>query len=1330
MQRHAKSTVSNNSIRNYALSEMAGLSLWKSHLEGYVPCNFPSLSIVSPGESRSASVAVPIGEDINARIQFFCHETGISVATVLRVAWGLVLRAYTGQDSVCFGDVSIAPSNTDATEWPISVDVRRARFNDTAMISKTLHATQSSSAEKLGAPEVPLPDAIRLSGMPGGSPLFNTCISFLSIEDVEHSYDGQYEIIVRCKVEDGETSIALDYQTSLLSETQAATTAHTIERVISGLIGDDGEIDRIDLLSDMEKSQMYEQNKCPPLREHRCIDTLIYERCLSQPTTPAVCAWDGNFSYSELDNISLSIAQHLASLGVGPDVFVPLCFDKSRWTVVSMLGVARAGGAFVLLDPSHPTERLRNICHKLSAKLIVASTKHAKLAASLALTVVDVGDGETTWCHSESAQTNSTHIPLTSGIPESALYAVFTSGSTGAPKGVISEHASFHAAISPYIEAVRLNQTSRVFQFSSYAFDVTIFDTLMTLISGGCVCVPSNTDRWSDVANAIQHFQATHLSLTPTVARILDPKDFPTLTTLVLGGEKVEISEMAKWLDHARVISLYGASECSIISLQSMTGTTSDLRTIHHATGSVSWIVDPNDHERLLPRGAIGELVIEGPIVGRGYLDDPEKTAVTFIQPPAWLRQLRGSSCYNAVYKSGDLIQCIADGSLRFIGRKDTQIKLRGQRIELGDVEHHVKVAFPGSKAVVAEVVTSVDPSRPSVLVAFIRYGADSGNLGRQADSSQVLAEPTHSFHSRIAVAQSRLEQVLPSYMIPSVFLPLASLPLTNTDKINRRLLRELVATLSREDLERYRPSTGANHAPKTTKEKLMRQYYARALNLPLEQIRADDNFFQRGGDSLTAMKLVAMARKDKHKITVQNVFDHPLLSALATVMQSGMGEDNDELLPAPFSLISTSKPRDIVRDAARQCQLPVRAIEDVYPCTPLQRGFMSETMRNPRAFITNLTLSLPLHIDLQRLQDAWIAVAKANPILRTRMVLSASHGLLQTVIREDIRWILSNETEPRDFIVGIGKPLVQLVLYSDQDNHQNGARLLFMMHHAVYDGWTLPLIFADVETAYGGNSPVSRPVSPFIRYLQSTSKGEDYWKSLMGNLQSSSFPNLPYKTYQPSPNATEDYNITITQTSTRQFTPNTYTRLAWAIAQAHHQTTRDVFFGIVVSGRNAPLAGIEAMTVPTVATVPCRVILDSQSLIWSALHKIQDDTIAGIAFEQFGLSDIRHLGESTALACSFQTVLVMTPALGSNTTSWLGQLESGIDYQSDATYAINLIYGFDGDRVTVKVVYDSYVIGRNEIQRLLADFDYILQTLYRNSDSLIQDVFILLENN
>ncbi|KAJ0381059.1 hypothetical protein COL922a_013984, partial [Colletotrichum nupharicola] len=208
----------------------------------------------------------------------------------------------------------------------------------------------------------------------------------------------------------------------------------------------------------------------------------------------------------------------------------------------------------------------------------------------------------------------------------------------------------------------------------------------------------------------------------------LQTGDLRAITTLVLGGETLKAQDECQWVQNAHVLNQYGPAECTIgATIQSLSKRKREPNNIGYATGCVCWVVDWEDHERLVPIRAVGELLIKGPIVGRGYLNDRERTAAAFIEPPAWLHEFPhrhiNDTCDGSrgrLYKTGGLVQYAADGSLRFVGRKDTQAKLRGQRIKLGEVEHHTRRSFPGARDVVAEVVTPAEAGRPPLLVAFV----------------------------------------------------------------------------------------------------------------------------------------------------------------------------------------------------------------------------------------------------------------------------------------------------------------------------------------------------------------------------------------------------------------------------------------------------------------------------------------------------------------------------------------------------------------------------------------------------------------------------------
>ncbi|KAJ5865378.1 uncharacterized protein N7529_007294 [Penicillium soppii] len=418
--------------------------------------------------------------------------------------------------------------------------------------------------------------------------------------------------------------------------------------------------------------------------------------------------------------------------------------------------------------------------------------------------------------------------PKSPALPSNPVYAVFTSGSTGTPKGTVIEHRSFATNALNGPNSQFLDRKSRVFQFASYAFDASFAQILFPFVSGGCVCVPHETDRATDVVGCANSFGITHLYQTPSMVRTLHPSQFTTLKTLILCGEAMKQDDMLTWAHRVQLINAYGPSECTIASVQRLKVTAgSEPSNIGTSCSACSWVVDPENHENLLPIDAVGELVVERPIVGRGYIDEEEKTTAVFVNSPAWLCQIRGQ---RRVYKTGDLVQYdpIMDGSLLYRGRRDTQVKLRGQRIELGEIEYRILQCSPNIKDVIVELVTA--ESKSPALVAFIwgnEWVKPSWVKPSAQDESQLLACPSAEFRALVAEMQATLQDQLPAYMIPSGFLPVRRIPRTSTGKADRKRLCKLSVGLSPEDMLQFRGKMSVeNRMPVTEAEKILPLFF------------------------------------------------------------------------------------------------------------------------------------------------------------------------------------------------------------------------------------------------------------------------------------------------------------------------------------------------------------------------------------------------------------------------------------------------------------------------------------------------------------------------
>ncbi|KAG6233967.1 D-lysergyl-peptide-synthetase subunit 1 [Claviceps purpurea] len=520
----------------------------------------------------------------------------------------------------------------------------------------------------------------------------------------------------------------------------------------------------------------------------------------------------------------------------------------------------------------------------------------------------------------------------------------------------------------------------------------------------------------------------------------------------------------------------------------------------------VVWIVDPKDHEKLLPAGAIGELAIEGPVVARGYIHDVtclDPSTPFVLEPPPWLRRFRATANRgNRIYLTGDLARLDCDdGSVHYLGRKDDQVKIHGQRVELAEIEHHLEQHFVSLAAKV--VVMLLRPiSGRTVLAALIMPHQRPQHGNKSLES--LLMEPgdvSQDFRANLASAASKLRLALPSHMVPSVYLPIRHFPTTKSGKIDRGHLQSLLLSLSPENLYGCEETTHRGEEPKSDREKLLQALFAQSLDLPRTRIDLDSNFFQLGGDSLSAMKLLALALEEGiSSIAYQDIFSHPTLREIVIVSTSATSREplsSETVETPPFSLIKD--PEMLIQIASEQCGSGVGKadIEDIYPCTHLQQSLMASTAHNPNAYVAILAFKLKSGVDRTRLERAWHIACSGHTILRTRLVQTDTGDCYQVVVKQPPHWTETNEVSDdgsTDSLLrtsfGLGRPLIQSHLTTDQ--------LFVAMHHALYDGWSLPMLIGELDLAYRELSVRRLPcLKNYVKYtMDSADAAASFWQA------------------------------------------------------------------------------------------------------------------------------------------------------------------------------------------------------------------------------------------
>ena len=599
-------------------------------------------------------------------------------------------------------------------------------------------------------------------------------------------------ITISISVNEHGTIITLNYLDSKLSVVSAANVACTLGKAICDILSNPRQlISQLDLFTQRDFEQIRRWNSAFPDKIDSCVHDLLLQHAKESPHSPALCSWDGDLTYDELDKISMRLAHHFINAGIGQEVLVPVCFKKSMYTIVAMVAVLRAGGAFIPLDPSHPGDRLKAIIQKANAKFIIASPDTAHLFVDTAATVINVS------LSLLEILPESVDSPLPYIRPHSAAFVLFTSGSTGKPKGIVQEHASVCTSAIAHGRALHVSSTSRVLQYAAYTFDVSMMDIFTTLIYGGCVCTPSEEDRMSNITQVMNAMRVNYVLFTPSVASLITPEDVPGLQTLALGGEAVTKENIHRWAGKVQLLNCYGPAECAASTIGELKGVAPRPGTIGRAFGcGLCWVADPINHNRLVPIGAVGELLVEGPTLARGYLDDVEKTKAAFIKSPTWLLDI-GPGRPRRIYKTGDLVRQNSDGSFDFVGRKDLQFKIRGQRVELGEVEHSLSM-YPGIAMSMAAYPQSGPYSKSLVGVLQLRH--ETLRLSTPSAPICLLSrqqlEATQFIKANLSLY---MESRLPKYMVPNHWLVVEKLPLSVSGKIDRKLVDAWLVSTDRD---------------------------------------------------------------------------------------------------------------------------------------------------------------------------------------------------------------------------------------------------------------------------------------------------------------------------------------------------------------------------------------------------------------------------------------------------------------------------------------------------------------------------------------------------
>ncbi|MDY6947304.1 MAG: amino acid adenylation domain-containing protein [Pseudomonadota bacterium] len=828
---------------------------------------------------------VIIDPSLTRRLIEMSRARGVSAATVFHAAWALVVASTSRRSDAVFGTVMLGRMHGSAGSKRIIgmfINTLPLRLRlDGITAGELLQRTQAELVELVTHEQASLAMAQRCSAVDGSSALFTSLLNYrhgdINVESLLGQADGvriiggtdRTSYPITLSVDDQGDAFGLTAQTDHRIDPQRLIgyLCTALQSLVSALeSAPDAKVLSLRVLPEEEHRRVIEQFNATERQypSEKLIHELVEEQVRQTPDAIALEYGSEVLTYAELDAKANRLARRLKARGILGGDLVGVCIERGIELVVSLLGVLKAGAAYVPLDPSYPMDRLQRMLDDAAPRVVIAQQKLRDRLPAISSPVMTIDQSDLE-IEAEGHQPSGDGLSV---MASSLVYVIYTSGSTGRPKGIGMPHRSMVNLIEWHRRNYDGNEGKRVLQFAAISFDVAFQETFSTLCTGGTLVL---LDEWMrrdvrELARFLRQRAIQRLFVPPLMLQALSEywkspaaEDAPAnLEDVIVAGEQLRISpeivSLLGRLQGCRLHNHYGPTESHVVTALTLSGPPQEWPPFPPIGRPISntqiYILD--EQLKPAPMGIVGELYIGGAGVARGYVDQPRLTAERFIADPF-------SEVPSRIYKSGDLARWTAEGTLEYLGRNDSQVKIRGYRIELGEIEAQLSCHDGVKEAAVVAREEGVGGKR---LVAYVtRRGSD-------ALDAETL--------------RTHLKHRLPEYMMPSAYVTLDHLPLTPTGKLDRRSLPE--------------PESGADwhfqyEAPRDELENALAEIWQDLLRV--QRVGRNDNFFILGGHSLHAMRLVTrVAERLLKNIAVTAVFEHPTISSLANALEMEDGGD------------------------------------------------------------------------------------------------------------------------------------------------------------------------------------------------------------------------------------------------------------------------------------------------------------------------------------------------------------------------------------------------------------------------------------------------------
>ncbi|MBC6450153.1 non-ribosomal peptide synthetase [Actinokineospora xionganensis] len=1049
------------------------LDFWRSTLSGLSPLQLPTDRPHPPVRDHAgAEVTFTVPADVSAAVIRHARSLGATPYMALLAAFKIVLARYTGGTDIAVGTPVAGRERREVQDLVglfLNTLVLRTDLSGDPTFTDVLSRVRATALDAYAHQDLPFErvvDALSPDRDPSRTPLFSvmflsqvgaeasaTAIGGLLAEPIhvgESSAKFDLSVAVAERA-DGTLAVALDYATALFDRDTIERLAGHFGALLAAVAANPATpISALDLMTAGEKDRLAEWNDTATAYPEATLPALFAAQVSHTPDAPAVRFEGTELTYAELDARANQVAHYLRSHGVGPESVVGVRLHRGHDLVAALLGVLKAGGAYLPLDPDYPADRLDFMVGDSRAALVI---DEAIDVSGFPLSAVDPGT-----------------------TPGSAAYVIYTSGSTGRPKGVLVDHRGIVNRLQWMQSAYGLDATDRVLQKTPYSFDVSVWEFFWPLTTGATLVVarPGGHRDPAYLASLIDDERITTLHFVPSMLRAFLTEPFtglPSVRRMICSGEALpaDLVTAAHERIGCELHNLYGPTEASVDVTAVQTHPGEPVTIGKPIANTRTHIVDRDLNP--VPVGVPGELLLAGVQLARGYLGRPDLTAERFIPDP-----FGGSG--ERLYRTGDLARFRADGQIEYLGRLDHQVKVNGHRIELGEIEATL-TAHPG----VTDAAVTV---RDGGLVAYVVGDADE------------------------TVLRAHLRERLPESMVPARWVALPALPLTGSGKTDRKALPAPQSRRSALTVAYVPPSSPTEHA--------IAHAFADALGI--DEIGVHDSFFQLGGDSMRAIRVVGALREHGFSLAVHDLFTHQSIAALAALVGDPGAALADEPLVERFGQL-TPADRDL---------LPAGLV-DAYPLARTQAGMVYEMLAaNDRAVYQNVSC-YRVHdespFSFAALREAARILVDRHEILRTSFDLANFSETLQLVHeRADLP---IGFDDLRDADPATQRSIVDTFLVAERSRpfdldrapllryhvHQISDGEWWLTHtecHAILDGWSHTSVVAEFIALYKtirrGERPELAP-PPEVRFADfvameraalESAEDREFWRSKIGS--------------------------------------------------------------------------------------------------------------------------------------------------------------------------------------------------------------------------------------